>query len=66
MAARQALQDQENCLLFVNKQGKKRSKKEVNARMALALTYADYRAGVQRKLSSLHKDVYITSTWLRR
>lgn len=59
MACRKAYRDKECCLLHYDKHGKRRSKREVNARMALVLLYADHRAGVQRKLYSLHKQVRV-------
>lgn len=60
MACRQAISDKDSCLMQYDKEGKKRSKQEVNARSALCLLYADYREGVQRELCTLHKKVRST------
>lgn len=59
-ACRQSYYDKECCLLHYDKQWKKRSTQEINARSAMALLYADHRAGVQRELNTLHKQVRIT------
>jgi len=63
-ACRSASRDNDSCLSHHDRYGKRRSNKEIAARLQLASAYEDYRAGVQLKLSAIHRDVYITSTWI--
>ena len=52
-AARRAARDEENCLTYTDKNGKRRKRKEVKARVRLCYTYVQYRKGIIAKLVQL-------------
>lgn len=57
MASYRAYNDHINCLTTHHPTGKRRSKRESDARFALSITYGNYRKEVREELLSLHNQI---------